>query len=240
MEKDKQLMLLQGEQALVRVGVQMGLVGKVLDEDRKEYWTLLLNKLKEDNLFNDLLAESEKCVAEFPNWYFGYFRRGTGKNNLKKYEDAILDYDKAIELNPKFGHSYNNRGNTKANLKDYVNAILDFDKAIELNANYESAFNNRGRAKTQLENYEGALEDVNKALELNYRNWRAYRNRVAIKSYLKDFLGALEDCDEVIKLNPNYRSEINWVRERIEQNIKDYEIIKSYEKTKTEADIFEK
>ena len=35
MEKDKQLMLLAGEQALVRVGVQMGLVDKVLGEDER-------------------------------------------------------------------------------------------------------------------------------------------------------------------------------------------------------------
>jgi Leucine-rich repeat (LRR) protein len=35
MEKDKQLMLLQGEQALVRVNVQMGLVDKVLEEDER-------------------------------------------------------------------------------------------------------------------------------------------------------------------------------------------------------------
>ena len=35
MEKDKQLMLLEGEQALVRVNVQMGLVGKVLEEDER-------------------------------------------------------------------------------------------------------------------------------------------------------------------------------------------------------------
>jgi hypothetical protein len=33
MEKDKQVMLLEGEQALVRVNVQMGLVNKVLEED---------------------------------------------------------------------------------------------------------------------------------------------------------------------------------------------------------------
>ena len=32
MDKDKQVMLLEGEQALVRVGVQMGLVDKVLEE----------------------------------------------------------------------------------------------------------------------------------------------------------------------------------------------------------------
>jgi tetratricopeptide (TPR) repeat protein len=239
MEKDKQLIPFEGEQALVRVNVQMGLVNKVLEEDKMEYWTLHLNKLKEDNLFDDLLAESENCICEFPNWNFGYSNRGMAKRNLKDYKGAILDHDKAIELNPNSNKAYNNRGIAKSDLKDYEGAILDYDKAIELNPNSDKAYNNRGIAKMQLENYESALEDVNKALELDYKNWRAYGNRVAIKSYLKDFLGALEDCDEVIKLNPNYHSEINWVRERIEQNIKDYEIIKNYERAKIEADTSE-
>ena len=30
-----------------------------------------------------------------------YYNRGTAKDELKQYKEAIADYDKAIELNPK-------------------------------------------------------------------------------------------------------------------------------------------
>ena len=124
MEKDKQLMLLQGEQALVRVGVQMGLVNKVLEEDeqeRKNAWTLILNKLFEAQFFEDLLNKSEQCVLEFPNWYFGYFCRGNAKYNLYNVEDlkaAILDYDKAIRLDPYEAKIYMHRYEAKLAIGD--------------------------------------------------------------------------------------------------------------------------
>lgn len=122
-------MLLEGEQALVRVGVQMGLVDKVLEEEeqeRKNAWILLLNKLFEAQFFEDLLKKSEQCVLEFPNWYLGYFGRGIAKDNLKNIKAAILDYNKAISFNPYVGRIYKYRGAAKLKVGDYQGSKKDY------------------------------------------------------------------------------------------------------------------
>ena len=127
-------MPLEGEQALVRVNVQMGLVNKVLEEEeqeRKNAWTLILNRLLEAEFFEDLLKKSEQCVLEFPNWYLGYFRRGIAQDYLKNVKAAILDYDKAIELNPNIGRIYRYRGEAKADLGDYEGYKKDRDVVNE-------------------------------------------------------------------------------------------------------------
>jgi Leucine-rich repeat (LRR) protein len=59
MEKDKQLMLLQGEQALVRVDVQMGLVNKVLEEDE-----LLFSKVRKVVLRCETVDGFEEFVVD--------------------------------------------------------------------------------------------------------------------------------------------------------------------------------
>lgn len=82
-------------------------MGKILEEERKEYWTLRLNKLKNEKLFNDLLTESEQCVSEFSNWHFGYLRSGTAKYGLKNCKSAILDYRKVIKLDPNNTEAHN-------------------------------------------------------------------------------------------------------------------------------------
>ena len=58
MDKSKQLMLLQGEQALVRVGVQMGLVDKVLEEDER-----LFSKTKMVMVHYDEEINKTKCIG---------------------------------------------------------------------------------------------------------------------------------------------------------------------------------
>jgi tetratricopeptide (TPR) repeat protein len=134
MDKDKQLISIEGEQTLLRVNVQIGLMNKILEEDerkRKNAWFLLLNTLFKAQSFEDLLNQSEQCVLEFPIWYLGYFRRGCAKDNLNSAEAAILDYDKAIGLNPNATNIYWYRGKAKYSLGDYEGGRKDVDVHID-------------------------------------------------------------------------------------------------------------
>jgi tetratricopeptide (TPR) repeat protein len=134
MDKDKQLISIEGTRALLRMNVQIGLVEKVLEEheqERKNAWILLLNTLFKTQAFEDLLKKSEHCIFEFPIWYFGYFRRGCAKDNLNYTQAAISDYDKAIGLNPNVSSIYWYRGKAKYSLGDYEGGRKDVDIHID-------------------------------------------------------------------------------------------------------------
>ena len=135
MEKDKRVIAVENSRSLARVGAQIGLVGKILEEERKEYWKSKLRGLQDNRLFEVLLFESQQCILEFPNWFFGYLGKGIAKEEKENYLEALKNYDKAIELNPNYANNYSNRGSTKHSLRDFEGAIKDYNKALELNAN---------------------------------------------------------------------------------------------------------
>lgn len=229
MEKDKRVIAVENSQSLMRVGVQLGLVNKVLEEERKEYWTLRLNKLRKDKLFDDLLAESEKCVSELPNWYFGYFCRGLVKIYLKDFEGSILDCNKVIGLNLNNHKAYNIRGmaklffsvlyGTKESSKDYD---ADFDKAIELNQKDAEAYNNRGVLKSMFRSIGDPISDFDKAIELNQKDARAYYNRGNARAYYWAYNNACKNENK----NQYYLKENKVaydIREQEKVYLKDYE-----------------
>ena len=52
-------MVSEGTRALARVSQHIGLIDKVLDEARKEFWEEKLNGLQTKKCFEELLIESE-------------------------------------------------------------------------------------------------------------------------------------------------------------------------------------
>ena len=50
--------------------------------------------------------------------------RGSAKDELGRYQEAIADYDEAIRLQPDDAEAYSNRGNAKAALGRYQEAPI--------------------------------------------------------------------------------------------------------------------
>ncbi|MEI0612735.1 tetratricopeptide repeat protein [Brachyspira pilosicoli] len=150
---------------------------------------------------NDLLEGYDENSEEYSKYKnicsMAYNNRGSAKNDLERYEEAIKDYNKSIELNLNYSEAYYNRANAKSYLGNDREAIEDYNKAIELNPNSSYDYNNRGNAKNNLKQYKEAIKDYNKAVELNPNNAQAYFNMVLPKQLLAN---TTEDENEKNKL----------------------------------------
>ena len=140
------------------------------------------------------LSDSDKLKS------LAYNNRGSAKDDLGKYEEAILDYDEAIKLNQLDGDYYSNLGNAKTKLGKYAEAILDHDKAIKLNPQKADYYNNRGNTKAKLDNHEEAIQDYDEAIKLNPQSIHAHFNKACAYALLKKKQLALQGLDDALKL----------------------------------------
>ncbi len=168
------------------------------EEQRKK-----IEKLLEEEKYNEIIELYNKALEENRNEYKSYHYRVIVRGHLGEHKEAIKDYNKAIKLNPHYSNAYNNRGLAKYNLDLYEEAIKDFDKAIKINANYIEAYNNRGITRGFLELNEEAIEDFNKVIELNPDDSEIYYNRGTIKWRLKLYEEAIKDFNKAIEINLN-------------------------------------
>lgn len=131
-----------------------------------------------------------------------YKNRGTAKDKLGQYKEAIDDYTKAIELMPQDATAFNNRGLSKNKLAWFEEAVLDFNKAIDINPNEAYFYNNRGLSSFALGHIDEAFADFSKAINVNPNLAIAYLNRGNINTSLGFHLEAIPDFLKAIELNP--------------------------------------
>ncbi|MCC6690317.1 MAG: tetratricopeptide repeat protein, partial [Bacteroidia bacterium] len=61
-----------------------------------------------------------------PDHEYAYVSRGSAKNKLKNFKEALLDFDRALQLKPDDCEAYNNRGWAKKGLGDEDGACKDW------------------------------------------------------------------------------------------------------------------
>lgn len=164
------------------------------------------------SLFNGVfLSKSEGLndkIKENPNDGFLYWQRGSTKQIMKDFQEAIIDYNKAIELG--YTNAYQFRAEAKYELKDYKGALEDYNKAIEKDNEHHNDlvyqyYQGRGLTKIELQDYEGALNDYDRAIELSDFDWakaKIYWKRGNLKYQLKDYEGAVFDFKKSKELQP--------------------------------------
>ena len=162
---------------------------------------------------------------------YEYFKqRGSVKNDLGKYLDAIEDFDKAIQLNPDDSHCHElkdlaiknfeneensisinsetyaddlyNRGISRLELEKFTEAIQDFNKFIEINPQNCNALKYRSIAYIELKNLNAAISDLDKIIQINPHDYVSLRYRGLSKYNLGKYLDAIEDFDRAIQINP--------------------------------------
>lgn len=106
-----------------------------------------LEELAKAKNWESLEEGASQFIEDYPERAEGYFCRGTSKNKLGRYKEAIKDYDKAVDLAPRDTNAFNNRGSAKDKLGQHKEAISDFNRAIEINPNDADYYYNRGNAK---------------------------------------------------------------------------------------------
>lgn len=103
-----------------------------LDSADYEYVMDKANLLYDAGNAQDAIAELDKYVSHYPDYFYGYYRRGYFKDNLQDIEGAVDDYTMSIVLQPDYAYAYLGRAEMYGLQGDRKTAEEDYKKVIEL------------------------------------------------------------------------------------------------------------
>lgn len=103
-----------------------------LDSTDYDYIMAKADLLYESGDTKNAILELDKYVNRYPEYAFGYYRRGWYKDNSEDIDGAIEDYSMTIVLDPSYAYSYLGRADMYAQKKDAESATADYQKVIEL------------------------------------------------------------------------------------------------------------
>ena len=122
--------ILAGLAGLIVVVLVFALRAGGLSEAEKHYNRGL--DLRDDERWEEAIAEYSKAINLDPNYAKAYNNRGSAYSYLGDLRHAIVDYDKAIALDPEKPQPYANRGLAYSALGDPDQAIADLQRALSL------------------------------------------------------------------------------------------------------------
>lgn len=88
--------------------------------------------LYESGHVDEAIKELDNILSDYPEWTYGYHRRGWFKENEGNVDGAINDYTTAVTLDPEDAYSFFCRGKMYEKKGDVSLAKEDYLKAIEL------------------------------------------------------------------------------------------------------------
>lgn len=103
-----------------------------LDSTKVQYIPFKANVLYEMGNAKEAIAEWDKHQNLYPEYGFGYYRRGWFKSLSGDDEGAIEDFTLSITLDPEYSYSYISRGDVYSRLGKSELAKADFLKVIEI------------------------------------------------------------------------------------------------------------
>lgn len=105
-----------------------------LDTANTNYLYFKANILDNAGRSEEAIKIMDSYIAQNPEEYFSYYRRGWFKDHLEKIDDAIEDYTMAITLQPNYAYQYLNRGVLYLQKGDSQAADNDFKQVILLDS----------------------------------------------------------------------------------------------------------
>lgn len=103
-----------------------------MDETDYDFVMMKGNIYNEIGRYPEAIAELDKYIKQYPDDFFGYYRRGWFKDEAEDAEGAIEDYTLAITINPQYAYSYCGRGRLYDEQGKSELACADFKKVIAL------------------------------------------------------------------------------------------------------------
>lgn len=103
-----------------------------LDTTKVQYIPFKANVLYEMGNPKEAIAEWDKHQALYPDYGFGYYRRGWFKSLSGDDEGAIEDFTMSVTLDPEYSYSYVSRGDIYARQGKVELAKADFLKVVEI------------------------------------------------------------------------------------------------------------
>lgn len=130
--------------------------------------------------FRGAVALYSEAIRISPDFHGYYTNRGSARDALKEYTQALDDYARAIQWNPADAHAHYNRGVTLLTLERWADALRDFEDAHRLGQDDADVWLNIGVARDHLGQGAQALQAYDRVLAIDPGNTRARSNRVTL------------------------------------------------------------
>lgn len=134
-----------------------------MEYSNRSLLSLKANTLYELGMFNEAIAQWDSILAKYPEYAWGYYRRGWFKEGVNLIDSAIEDFSIAITLDPGYVYSYESRANLYAILGKTDLANADYNKMIDLEKN-SGRYRVSQYAFQALGNYDKAIEIMDSIL----------------------------------------------------------------------------
>lgn len=162
--------------------------------------------LKKASILNDMgrnnnaIKTISKYIEAYPEYFFGYHRRGWFKEEIKDIDGAIEDYTVAITLNPKYSYSYGCRGKMYLNKGNEILAKKDFRKVIELEQELGTKYSGYGFTMFAYF-YLGQNKKAKEVLDsvLKHNGEAEYYDAACLYSLMNERLNALNYLEKAFK-----------------------------------------
>ena len=109
-------------------------IDRAIEADTTGYESLMYKAdyLYETGNFAEAIDQATEYIEHFPDYFYGYYRRGFYKDNTADYDGAIEDYTIAIALEPTYAYASLGRADMYNATGKKELAYADYKKVIEL------------------------------------------------------------------------------------------------------------
>ena len=169
-----------------------------MEPDRKSLLSLKANILYEAGRTNEAIAQWDSILAKYPDYAWGYYRRGWFKENLDE-DGAIEDFTLAITLDPTDTYSYMSRGNLydKQGKKDLAKA--DYEKIIEIEKEPKD-YETLQYAYQSLGNYDKAIEVMDSIMVRDSTEAGTFYDAACLYSRMKKTADAMKYLEKALEM----------------------------------------
>ncbi len=169
---------------------------------REKYYIHVGTRYRDQEKYDDSIAQFNKAIAICPWDAAAYYGRGYTYVDKGEYDAAIADCTKAIQLSPKYEKAYWIRAFAYQQKREYDKAIADDSMAIQLSPRDSAALVGRGNSYYMKGEYKEAIADYSEEIRLSPDWAEGYEDRGM--TYRKDgeYAPALADFNRAIQLKP--------------------------------------
>lgn len=146
----------------------------------------------------EAIAQLGKYIAQYPDFYYGYYRRGFLKDKTQDIDGAIEDYTISIALDPTNAYSYLGRGDMYHAKGNELMAIADYQKVIELDTVPENS-SCAQYAFLQLGQKEEAIDFMDKVIAQDEENAGNYYDAACLYARMGEQKKALDALEIAFK-----------------------------------------
>ena len=173
-----------------------------LDSTKVQYIPFKANVLYEMGKPKEAIAEWDKHQALYPEYGFGYYRRGWFKSLSGDDDGAIDDFTMSVTLDPEYSYSYVSRGDVYARQGKTELAKADYKKVIELEDSPEK-YDCIHYAYQGLGEYDKAIAAMDSIIARDSTDSGNYYDAACLYSRMKDKDNALKHLEKSLQLGYN-------------------------------------